>query len=148
MYSAMGMVVQGCVLVRGGDFETGIDPLKKALQDFRATDAHNLLPIFLSFLAEALSRCGKSEEAFATVAEALRLSETTLEVCWEAELYRLKGELTLAQSSVQRLVSSVQKNQKSKACPEPFDYAQDKLRRRSKGQKQTVARGWRLETRD
>jgi predicted ATPase len=123
----MGRVLQGCIAVRGGDFETGLTTLKAAVPDYRATRAQSSLPVFLSFLASALSRCGKSEEAFATVAEALQLSETTLEVCWEAELYRLKGELTLDQSSVQRLVSSVQKNQKSKADPE--------LRRRGKGQK-------------
>jgi len=97
LYSALGMMVQGCIAVQGGDRETGLTTLKKALQDYRATSAHNLLPVFLSFLAEALSRCGKSEAAFASIAEALRLSETTLEVCWEAELYRVKGELTLQQ---------------------------------------------------
>jgi DNA-binding winged helix-turn-helix (wHTH) protein/predicted ATPase len=114
MYSAMGMVVQGCITVQGGDLETGIDLLKKALQDYRATSAQTLLPIFLSFLAEALSRCGKSEEAFATIAEALRLAETSLEVCWEAELYRMKGELTLAQSSVQSPALRVKKSGQSK----------------------------------
>ncbi len=87
----MGMLVHGCIAVRSGDFETGINTLKKALPDYRATSARSLLSVFLSFLAEGLSRCGKSEEAFATIAEALTLSETSLEVYWEAELYRLKG---------------------------------------------------------
>src|SRR5262249_20470317 len=96
-YVTMGRVVQGCIAVRGGDFETGLNTLKNALPDYRATRAQSSLPVFLSFLAEALSRCGKSEDAFATITEALRLSETTLEVCWEAELYRIKGELLLAQ---------------------------------------------------
>jgi len=70
--------------------------------------------VFLSFLAEGLARCGKSEEAFATIAEALKISETSLEVYWEAEVYRLKGELMLTQSSVQSLESGVQTNQKTK----------------------------------
>jgi predicted ATPase len=114
MYSALGMVVQGCTLVWGKGLATGTDTLKKALSDYRATGAQSLLPVFLSLLAEALSRCGKSEGAFATLAEALKLSETSLDVYWEAELYRLKGELTLAQSSVQRLESSVKAKQKAK----------------------------------
>jgi predicted ATPase len=130
-YLTMGRVLQGCIAVRGGDFETGLTTLKTAVPDYRATRAQSSLPVFLFFLASALSRCGGSEEAFATIAEALRLSETTLEVYWEAELYRLKGELTLGQSSVQRLASSVQKNQKSKTCPE--------LRRRGKGQKANIS---------
>src|SRR5262245_35199797 len=95
MYTAMGMVVQGCILVRGGDFKTGVNTLKKAVLDYRATGAQSLLPFFLSFLAEGWSGCGKSEEAFTTIKEALRLSETSLEAYWEAEIYRLKGELTL-----------------------------------------------------
>jgi predicted ATPase len=95
---AMGRVVQGCLAVRGADFETGLNILKKALPDYRATSAQTFLPVFLSVLAEALSRCGKNEEAFATIAEALRLAATSLEVFWEAELYRIKGELTLARS--------------------------------------------------
>jgi predicted ATPase len=97
MYITMGRVVQGCLAVRGADCETGLNILKKALPDYRATSAQIFLPVFLSFLAEALSRCGKIEEAFATIAEALRLTATGLEVFWEAELYRLKGELTLQQ---------------------------------------------------
>src|SRR5262249_15584840 len=61
--------------------------------------------LFLSFLAEALSWCGKSKEAFATITEALRLSDTTLEVCWEAELYRVKGMLTLQSQTRHRQVA-------------------------------------------
>ena len=47
--------------------------------------------------------------------EALQLTETTLDRFWEAELYRIKGALTLAQSSVQSLASRVQTTQKAKA---------------------------------
>lgn len=115
MYSATGMVVQGCTLVRGEDLATGIDTLKKALADYRATNAQIFLSLFLSFLAEALSRCGKSEDAFATIAEALRLSETTLEACWEAEVYRIKGKLTLqSEASLKQVSSKSQTSQKTK----------------------------------
>src|SRR5262249_40599493 len=105
---------EGGIAVRSGDFENGLHNLKKDLPDDDATRAQISLPVFLSFLASALSECGKSEEGFATIAEALRLSETTLEACWEPELYRLKGELTLSQSSVQSLESRVQTEQKAK----------------------------------
>jgi predicted ATPase len=43
----------------------------------------------------------------AATAEALRLVDKNDERWYEAELYRFRGELTLAQSSVQRLESSV-----------------------------------------
>ena len=45
------------------------------------------------------------------LAEALAIVNKTGERFYEAELYRLKGELTLAQSSVQGLASSVTSTQ-------------------------------------
>jgi predicted ATPase len=45
----------------------------------------------------------------AALAEALTVVDKSGERYYEAELYRLKGELTLAQSRVQSLGSSVQK---------------------------------------
>ena len=48
------------------------------------------------------------------MAEALAIVDKNEERFYEAELYRLKGELTLAQSSVQSLESGVQTNQKAK----------------------------------
>ncbi len=52
---------------------------------------------------------GQAEEGVNTLAEALSHVGKTGERYYEAELYRLKGELTLAQSRVQGLASSVQK---------------------------------------
>jgi hypothetical protein len=46
--------------------------------------------------------------------EALDVVRKTGERFYEAELYRLKGELTLQQASVQRLASSVKKSSKFK----------------------------------
>jgi len=43
----------------------------------------------------ALAKTGRVEEAAATLAEALRLVETTQDRWWHAELHRLHGELTL-----------------------------------------------------
>jgi tetratricopeptide (TPR) repeat protein len=121
MYSAVGMMVQGCITARDGDLETGLNILKKALPGYRATSAQNFLPVFLSFLAEALSRCGKREEAFATIAEALRLAETSLEVFWEAELYRLKGELLL--NDERRMQNDARKTTKEKQETVPIHHS-------------------------
>ena len=64
-------------------------------------------PFVLALLAEAYGKVGQVEEGLSVVAEALAFVDKTGERVSEAELYRLKGELTLAQSSVQRLGSSV-----------------------------------------
>jgi predicted ATPase len=43
---------------------------------------------------------GRVDEGLATIAEALRRTETHTSVFWEAELHRLKGELTLQKFQV------------------------------------------------
>jgi len=55
----------------------------------------------LALLAEAYGKGGQVEAGLATVAEALECVDKTGERYHEAELYRLRGELTLAQPSVQ-----------------------------------------------
>ena len=57
---------------------------------------------------------GQEEEGLTVLAEALAQVEKTGQRVLEAELCRLRGELTLAQSSVQSLGSSVQK--KAEEC--------------------------------
>jgi predicted ATPase len=52
-------------------------------------------PWFLALLAEAYGKEGQSEEGLAVLTEALALVNNTGERMYEAELYRLKGELTL-----------------------------------------------------
>ena len=66
-------------------------------------------PSYLALLAEAYGKVGQVEEGLSALAEALAVVDKTGERQYEAELYRLKGELTLKQSSVQGLESSVQK---------------------------------------
>jgi predicted ATPase len=61
---------------------------------------------YLSFLAEAYGSVGQAAEGLHVLAEALACACTTGERCWEAELYRLKGELLL-QSGGQGLESGV-----------------------------------------
>ena len=55
---------------------------------------------FLALLAEAYGVAGQTEEGLTVLAEALTLVGRTGERMWEAELYRLKGQLTLEQLRV------------------------------------------------
>jgi predicted ATPase len=57
-------------------------------------------PYRLALLAEAYGQGGKAEEGFTLLAEALELVDKTGARGYEAELYRVKGELTLSQSGV------------------------------------------------
>jgi predicted ATPase len=57
-------------------------------------------PYFLALLAEALGEKGRVTEGLEVLAEALTHVEKTEERWYEAELYRLQGELTLQPLSV------------------------------------------------
>src|SRR5262249_41706745 len=66
---------------------------------YRATGAEHLRTGFLAWLAEACGKVGQTEEGLTLLAEGLAVVEKTGERMYEAELYRLKGELTLQQKS-------------------------------------------------
>jgi predicted ATPase len=58
-------------------------------------------PCFLAALAEAYGQEGQAEEGLTLLAEALALVDRTREQFYEAEVYRLRGELTLQKFQVQ-----------------------------------------------
>jgi predicted ATPase len=58
-------------------------------------------PTSLALLAEACGKGGQIEEGMIALTEALAAVDRTAERMYEAELYRLKGELTLQQFNVQ-----------------------------------------------
>jgi predicted ATPase len=113
-YSAMGAILQGWALAEQGQEEKGIAQMDQGLAAFLVLKSRWLRTYFLSLLAEAYGRTGQTEKGLDALTEALASADRTGERFYETEIYRLKGELTLAQSSVQRLESSVQGNQKAK----------------------------------
>ena len=56
-------------------------------------------PYYLGLLAEAYGKGGQAEEGLRVVAEALEAAHNSGERNYEAELYRLKGELLLQQTA-------------------------------------------------
>jgi predicted ATPase len=75
----------------------------------QATGAVLRQPYSLALLAEVCGGGGQTAEGLKVLEEALAIVGKTGERYSEAELCRLKGELTLAQSSVWGLTSRVQK---------------------------------------
>ena len=69
--------------------------LHQGLTAWRATGTELARPHYLALLAEAYGIVGQPEEGLTAVTEALALVHKTGERRYEAELYRLKGELTL-----------------------------------------------------
>ena len=114
LFSSMGTVLRGRAMVEQGEGEAGIEQMRRGLVAYRATGAGMLQPYFLALLAEGCGKVGHMGEGLSALTEALTLVEETGERVYEAELYRLKGELTLEQSSVPGLESIVQKE--AEAC--------------------------------
>ena len=87
------MIMRGWALVEQGQGEERIAQIRRGLVDWRATGSELGIPYFLSLLAEAYLKMGLAEEGFSVIAEALAAANDSDERWYEAELYRLKGEL-------------------------------------------------------
>jgi predicted ATPase len=94
-YVAMQMILHGWVLVEQGQEEKGIARMNEGLAIWRETHAELFLPYYHTLLAEAYGRVGRQDEGIALLDEALANVHNSEEKWWEAELYRLKGELLL-----------------------------------------------------
>jgi predicted ATPase len=107
-WAALGTFLQGWALVAQGQDETGVAQMRQSFAAYRATGAGNWRPYALALLAGAYGKVEQAEDGLAVLAEALTVAHKTEERTWEAELHRLKGELTL-QSRVESLESGAQK---------------------------------------
>jgi predicted ATPase len=95
VWVAFGTIERGGALAAQGQREEGIAQMRQGLAAFRATGAEIQRTYFLALLAEAYGKGGQATEGLPLVAEALATADRTGERFYEAELYRLKGELSL-----------------------------------------------------
>ncbi len=96
---AMGTILRGWALARPR--EEGTAQIRQGLAAWRAAGAELARPYFLTLLAETCEQGGPAEEGLSILAEALAAVHKTGERFYEAELYRLQGELLLARSTRQ-----------------------------------------------
>ena len=92
---AMAMMFYGWALVMQGQCTEGMAELQQGLADTRAMGADTNLSHYFGVLAEAHWRAGQREDALNALAEALAEVSKSEDRFYEAELYRLKGELTI-----------------------------------------------------
>jgi class 3 adenylate cyclase/predicted ATPase len=97
---AWGTILRGWALAEQGEAEEGSAQICQGLAAYRAPGGELRRPHFFTFLAEAYEKKGQVEEGLTVLAEALMLMNNTGECYWEAELYRLKGQLTLQRFQV------------------------------------------------
>jgi predicted ATPase/class 3 adenylate cyclase len=95
---AMGTILQGWVLAEQGCAEEGIAQMHQGLAAWQATRIGIYRSYYVTLLAVAYERAGQAEEGLPLLTEALTAADTIDERTFEAELYRVKGELLLKQS--------------------------------------------------
>jgi predicted ATPase/class 3 adenylate cyclase len=99
VWLAQGQLQRGWALSMQGEGIEGLRQLQEGLALWRASGSGLWLPYALSLLAEAYGKTRQTDEGLTVLTEALTLVDKTEERFWEAELYRLKAELFLQQSS-------------------------------------------------
>jgi len=82
-----------------GQREEGMTQMQQGLAAWRATGAAVFQPYGLALLAAASAQVGQIQEGLTLLAEALALTNDREERRWEAEVYRLQGEVLLARSA-------------------------------------------------
>jgi predicted ATPase len=88
-------IVHGWALSAQGQHAQALTQIPQVLTALQATGQRQALPYCLAQLAEAYGRGGDDAAGLQRLAEALAVVDDTEERWWEAELYRLKGELLL-----------------------------------------------------
>ncbi|HXG21232.1 MAG TPA: adenylate/guanylate cyclase domain-containing protein [Methylomirabilota bacterium] len=95
---AVGTLAQDLALVEQGQGKEEITQIR-----------HGLFPFAIALLAEAYGKVGRREEGLIMLAQALTLVGKTGEHWYEAEMYRLKGELLRAQEGPKEKTEEVKK---------------------------------------
>ena len=101
-WHALGTLHKGAGLLLQGRREEALPVLLKGFSAFRATGAEVRVPSYLGLLGDAYTQSARFEDAHKALNEGLAVAEKNDDRCHEAELYRLKGELLLAESSRRR----------------------------------------------
>lgn len=102
-YLVLASIFRGWLLTTQGNSKEGIRQMREGLAARRAIGAESVRPYYLAMLAEAYAKAGQSKEGLTVVAEGLEFVTKIDGHFYSAELYRLKGELTLQQQfKVQR----------------------------------------------
>ena len=94
---AVGTLQRGWALAAQGQGEAGMAQIRQGLAAWQATGTASAQPWGLALLAEAYGHMGQTEEGLRVLTETLTIVDKTGEGPYTAELYRLKGVLTLRQ---------------------------------------------------
>jgi class 3 adenylate cyclase/predicted ATPase len=92
----IGMVLRGWALAEQGQGEEAVVQIQQALT---ALSSEMVRPYFLALFAEVYGKCGQTDKGLEVLAEASAIAQR--EGDYEAEMYRLRGELLLQHAVAQ-----------------------------------------------
>jgi adenylate cyclase len=95
---AFGVVWRGWALAMQGQVSKGIEQIRQGMTDHQARGAASNRTVFLALLADVCKLDGQVEAGLCALDEALVVVDQMGERWYEAELYRLRGDLLLSQS--------------------------------------------------
>jgi len=93
IFLEMGKIMLGWANNQENEGGEGIELIREAIADWRASGAELVIPQFQQVLAASLARCESYEEALAAIDEALGVISNTGDHSFEADCWRWKGEL-------------------------------------------------------
>ncbi len=95
IWKGLGMQLQGILLVSTGKALDAVHMITSGIAAFRSTGATVWTPLCLSYLARAYAEIGQFDAAWRGIGEALTAVEATKERWFEADIYRIAGEIAL-----------------------------------------------------
>ena len=95
-------VLEGQALIAQDHCSAGLEQIGRAFAEFETQEAGVGLPWAMSIAIEGYTRMGLASEALATLSRAFEAVGRNGEHHWEAELFRLKGELVQSSSPAER----------------------------------------------
>ncbi|MBI3757421.1 MAG: AAA family ATPase [Deltaproteobacteria bacterium] len=114
---AIGMFYRGWALTMQGQEEEGLAQMRQGWAGWRAAGAKVTYTARLASFAEEYGQLGRPEEGLPLLAEAMELVNTTGERYYEAELYRVKGELLLTQEGSRlQAIGHREKTEEAEEC--------------------------------
>jgi predicted ATPase len=94
-WQVQGMFMQGCALAAVGRAEHAVQMITAGTSSWRSAGSTFWMPFHLSYLAKAYAVLGQFEPAWRCLDEAMTAAETSRERWYEAEVYRVAGEIEL-----------------------------------------------------
>jgi predicted ATPase len=94
LWAAAGRILQGWADAQKGEATTGIAHIRDGMAAVEATGQRLFTPFYLTLLAEPLAFAGKIGEGLAALDDVLAKAAASGERGWDAEIHRLRGELT------------------------------------------------------